>query len=546
MAFSRQHGVDQGPEPVSIRNTLLGLLGLIFLVCWETTSGFGYLQYLPVLKGSYILSMPTPLPSPRPGEKNAYATLLYSDDFVVGVFVLGESLDRVGSVYPKVCIVSPKVSDYTRQLLIQRSWIIKEVVPIENPHKHERHFQPRLLWAFTKLNIFALDYDKVVYLDADMLVMKNIDHVFKCGSFCAVMRDNHFNTGFLVLTPSPALFNEMTSEYDKIPSYNAGEQGFTNQKFPELLYMPLFDPTNQSNNDLVLRTPGTRNSTRLTNLFNGDEALYYMRDSTWITGDPYIIHYTMIIFKPWIWFEYLGLSLNWLWLEHNPLDTEPVSKTVLRMLIPVLCYVSCTQLLLTMERVVCRFRGLVQSWAWFIHSYSWVYSMLWSTVNWVWVLGIGISVFLVIPPVPILHPFVACVLFVEWVAAVLAVLLKSEIRIHYFLGSVIHFRHVSLSPHRSHQNLSTTPFPRPSPEHSSRLYLQLFWCIGVTLTWLIAELLFTARGPGMLFRMISAGLLLILGFSQAFYRLPLVAFRAGQKAAVALHHERTFAELREI
>lgn len=75
--------------------------------------------------------------------------------------------------------------------------------------------------VYTKLYVFGLEaYSRLIYLDADTVVKKNIDHLFRCGAFCAVLRHSErFNSGVMVLTPSTALLKDMLGRTGRTPSY---------------------------------------------------------------------------------------------------------------------------------------------------------------------------------------------------------------------------------------------------------------------------------------------------------------------------------------
>lgn len=74
---------------------------------------------------------------------------------------------------------------------------------------------------YTKLYVFGLEaFSRVIYLDADTVVARNIDHLFACGDFCAVLRHSErFNSGVMVITPSAALLKDMLGKTDRTPSY---------------------------------------------------------------------------------------------------------------------------------------------------------------------------------------------------------------------------------------------------------------------------------------------------------------------------------------
>ncbi|VVB01198.1 unnamed protein product [Arabis nemorensis] len=84
----------------------------------------------------------------------AYLTLLYGDEFLLGVRVLGKSICDTGSNKTMVALVSDGVSDYYKK-------------PTQ-----------------------------VVYLDVDTIVVKNIEDLFKCSKFCANLKHSErLNSG---------------------------------------------------------------------------------------------------------------------------------------------------------------------------------------------------------------------------------------------------------------------------------------------------------------------------------------------------------------
>jgi alpha-N-acetylglucosamine transferase len=67
----------------------------------------------------------------------------------------------------------------------------------------------------------------VVYLDADTIVVKNIEDLFKCGKFCANLKHSErLNSGVMVVEPSETVFNDMMSKVSTLPSYTGGKTFF--------------------------------------------------------------------------------------------------------------------------------------------------------------------------------------------------------------------------------------------------------------------------------------------------------------------------------
>ena len=79
----------------------------------------------------------------------------------------------------------------------------------------------------------VVDSAKVVYLDVDTMVTRNIDHLFDLNYDFAGVEDlgGVINTGVLQIKPSIKTFAKMMQIYLTSPSYNGGDQGFLNHFF---------------------------------------------------------------------------------------------------------------------------------------------------------------------------------------------------------------------------------------------------------------------------------------------------------------------------
>lgn len=64
----------------------------------------------------------------------------------------------------------------------------------------------------------------VVYLDADTVVVKSIEDLFKCGKFCGNLKHSErMNSGVMVVEPSETVFKDMMRQIDTLPSYTGGQ-----------------------------------------------------------------------------------------------------------------------------------------------------------------------------------------------------------------------------------------------------------------------------------------------------------------------------------
>ncbi|KAK1376564.1 Hexosyltransferase [Heracleum sosnowskyi] len=123
-------------------------------------------------------------------KKRAYVTFLAGDgDYVKGVVGLAKGLRKVKSAYPLVVAMLPDVPQEHREILRSQGCIIQEIEPIHPPENNIEFSMAYYVINYSKLRIWNFDYNKMVYLDADIQVFENIDHLFDTpdGYFYAVM-----------------------------------------------------------------------------------------------------------------------------------------------------------------------------------------------------------------------------------------------------------------------------------------------------------------------------------------------------------------------
>ncbi|KDQ19936.1 glycosyltransferase family 8 protein [Botryobasidium botryosum FD-172 SS1] len=114
--------------------------------------------------------------------KAAFATLFTKPAYLPGILVLHHRLVAVGSRYPLVAMVVPQVGEEPRRILRERGIIVREVdnlKPEEGVHvlsEADKRFED----TWTKLKAFELaEYERVVLLDSDMLVRRNMDELME-------------------------------------------------------------------------------------------------------------------------------------------------------------------------------------------------------------------------------------------------------------------------------------------------------------------------------------------------------------------------------
>ncbi len=173
--------------------------------------------------------------------KKAFVTYLGSADFLPGILVLNESIQKHHDI-PLIVLVQHDIPHQTIVFLKNNLFDIQIVEEIKNPdfsETNERGFN----CAYNKLWIFNMTgYDKLVYIDADMLVCENIETLFDKPYFSAVvagalMPENkewvQLNSGLMVIKPGIDLFNNMISMVGKLPSACRSDQGFLHSYYPD-------------------------------------------------------------------------------------------------------------------------------------------------------------------------------------------------------------------------------------------------------------------------------------------------------------------------
>lgn len=131
-------------------------------------------------------------PKPQKFKKNdgrrrfAYVTLFtLNDSYLPAVLLLAYGLRRQNTQADIICLVTPEITTTARKALAILFDQILEVAPIYIPHSRSGK-RPYLPYVFSKLHSLRLGadgdlgrhYDKIVLLDADLLPIKQYDHLF--------------------------------------------------------------------------------------------------------------------------------------------------------------------------------------------------------------------------------------------------------------------------------------------------------------------------------------------------------------------------------
>jgi hypothetical protein len=207
-------------------------------------------------------------------------------------------------------MVTADVSAKARAQLHRDGVYTLEVRRVRNPYTGGEHYNHRFDDVLAKLQVFALEqFEKVVYVDADTLVLGDVQDMFECGDFCAAfINPCHFNSGVMVIRPSQALFQSMLEKLAVTESYDGGDQGFLNVYFSELFYAPGFGPGDAHRGGPLRRLPFG---------YHLDHIVYYPRLQWEVParcGGLRIMEFMGVpLFKPWQWWTYPVMDLSWAW-----------------------------------------------------------------------------------------------------------------------------------------------------------------------------------------------------------------------------------------
>ena len=232
----------------------------------------------------------------------AYVTLVTSDDFVLGAQLLAYSLRKQQCKEPLLCIVTPNLTPHSLQLLTASSYTLLLVHPLPCPFRS--HVSSWSAVGLTKLRIFSLTrYSRLLYIDADCLVLQNLDHLFRTPHsptfpFAAapdISPPDRFNAGVLLLAPDLRLYQHMIESLPAVGSWDGGDTGYLNNLFPGWYAA-----------DVCCRLPFRYNALRVMEWWTRKAPGYW----DVAVGEVSILHYCS---SPKVWEARKGGKLEQLW-----------------------------------------------------------------------------------------------------------------------------------------------------------------------------------------------------------------------------------------
>ncbi|KAL4541123.1 hypothetical protein Ndes2437B_g05508 [Nannochloris sp. 'desiccata'] len=244
------------------------------------------------------------MPFTRSNPRFAYVTLLSHDDYLPGVLALHRSCIQNQIQHPLIIMTTSSVSSDSLTTLRKEGCKIREVASY-HPDGIEKCHYVRQLYAecWNKLRMWEwTEFDRLVYLDADMVALQNLDHLFHlpkevpvyavgdcfggrldkeerdaCCHFHPSKRPEYFNAGFLVLTPDKKELERMESELIEMNGQGIAQWRFAEQDFLNLYFYGRWK--------------------WLPAIYNAQKRIKYHHPSLWHLEDIAVLHY--VDEKPW-------------------------------------------------------------------------------------------------------------------------------------------------------------------------------------------------------------------------------------------------------
>ncbi|CAA3023414.1 galactinol synthase 2 [Olea europaea subsp. europaea] len=264
-------------------------------------------------------------------SSRAYVTFLAGDgDYVKGVVGLAKGLRKVNAAYPLVVAVLPDVPEEHRSILVNQGCIVRDIEPVYPPENQTQFAMAYYVINYSKLRIWEfVEYSKMIYLDGDIQVFDNIDHLFdlpneyfyavmdcfcektwshtpqfKIG-YCQQCPDKvhwlqelgpkpplYFNAGMFVFEPSLPTYHDLLHKLKITTPTSFAEQDFLNMFFRDI-YKPI-----PNNYNLVL-------------------AMLWRHPENVKLDEVKVVHYCAAGSKPW---RYTG--------EEENMDREDIKMLV--------------------------------------------------------------------------------------------------------------------------------------------------------------------------------------------------------------------------
>ncbi|XP_028407618.1 glycogenin-1-like [Dendronephthya gigantea] len=176
-------------------------------------------------------------------NNEAFVSLATNNGYALGALVLGHSLRSVNTNRQLALMITQSVDPQVRQELlgIWDRLIVVDILDSEDSANLALLQRPDLGVTFTKLHSWKLvEYTKCVFLDADTMVLQNVDDLFNRPEISAAPDTGWpdcFNSGVFVFVPSLQTHNDLIAHALAVGSFDGGDQGLLNSFFNNWLHL---------------------------------------------------------------------------------------------------------------------------------------------------------------------------------------------------------------------------------------------------------------------------------------------------------------------
>ncbi|XP_058668270.1 glycogenin-1 isoform X2 [Ammospiza caudacuta] len=167
----------------------------------------------------------------------SFVTLATNDSYVKGALVLGSSLQQYRTTRKLTALITPQVSDLMRRVLekVFDEVILVNVLDSGDSAHLALMKRPELGVTLTKLHCWELtQFSKCVFMDADTMVLSNIDELFEREELSAAPDPGWpdcFNSGVFVYRPSIETYSQLLQFATEKGSFDGADQGLLNTFF---------------------------------------------------------------------------------------------------------------------------------------------------------------------------------------------------------------------------------------------------------------------------------------------------------------------------
>lgn len=254
----------------------------------------------------------------------AYVSVLTTESYLIGILSVAECLKRVNSKFPFYVVITDNISKETEMLL--NKYEIKTIrrksleIPQTIKQKNSQSFFAHWTNTFDKLSIFELtQFDKIIYLDSDMYIRKNIDSLFNKKNMSTppnrkygpnITPPPELTSAILVIEPKNGLLNSFLEIMQTISNKNGaiGDQDILQEFYKDW----------KNQNDLHL---DVKYNTFFTYLD------YYITYKGYSLNDIYVFHF-ILSKKPWEfslqtineYIQYLNNRVEFLYKQYGSQD----------------------------------------------------------------------------------------------------------------------------------------------------------------------------------------------------------------------------------